>query len=124
MPLAASTRLGPYEILGLIAAGGMGEVYTARDPRLDRIVAIKVLPSDAAFDGERRARFEREAKAIAGLSHPYICTLYDVGETAGSMFLVMEHLSGETLGTRLRRGPLPLDQTLTTAIEIASALDA
>ena len=84
MPLTAGTRLGPYEVLGLIGAGGMGEVYKARDTRLDRTVAIKILPTVLSADPERRARFEREAKTIAGLSHPHICTLFDVGEGAPS----------------------------------------
>ena len=101
MPLAAGTRLGPYEILGLIGAGGMGEVYKARDTRLDRTVAIKILPTELSSDAERRTRFEREAKTIAGLNHPHICTLYDVGEHDGTTFLVMEHLAGETLADRL-----------------------
>lgn len=90
MSVAAGTRLGPYEVLGLIGAGGMGEVYKARDTRLDRTVAIKVLPADISADPDRRARFDREAKTIAGLTHPHICTLHDVGEHAGSMCLVME----------------------------------
>ena len=84
MSLAAGTRLGPYEVLGLIGAGGMGEVYKARDTRLDRTVAIKILPATLSADPERRARFEREAKAIAGLSHPHICALFDVGEHEGA----------------------------------------
>ena len=124
MSLAAGTRLGPYEILGLIGAGGMGEVYKAHDTRLDRTVAIKVLPADISADPDRRARFEREAKTIAGLNHPHICTLHDVGEHDGSMFLVMEHLDGETLAHRIEKGPLPIAQALTIAIEIADALSA
>ena len=124
MPLAAGTRLGPYEVLGMIGAGGMGEVYKARDTRLDRTVAIKVLPPDVSSDPERRARFEREAKTIAGLSHPHICTLHDVGEHNGVTFLVMELLQGEPLADRLVRGRLPLEQALTIATEIADALAA
>jgi serine/threonine protein kinase/tetratricopeptide (TPR) repeat protein len=124
MSLAVGTRLGPYEVLGLIGAGGMGEVYQAKDTRLDRTVAIKVLPSAMASDPGRRARFEREAKTIAGLTHPHICTLHDVGEYTGSTFLVMEHLVGETLAARLQRGALPLEQALGVATEIAEALDA
>ena len=112
MPLASGTRLGPYEIQSLIGAGGMGEVYKARDTRLDRTVAIKVLPPDVSADPDRRARFEREAKTIAGLNHPHICTLYDVGDHDGAMFLVMEHLEGETLADRLEKGALPLEQAL------------
>ena len=114
MPLAAGTRLGPYEVRGLIGAGGMGEVYQARDTRLDRTVAIKVLPDHVSRDPDRRARFEREAKSIAGLTHPNICTLHDVGDHAGLMFLVMEHLDGETLAHRLEKGPLPIEQALTS----------
>ncbi len=90
MSVAAGTRLGPYEIQSAIGAGGMGEVYKAKDTRLDRSVAIKILPPEVSADPERRARFEREAKTIAGLNHPHICTLHDVGEHDGSTFLVME----------------------------------
>src|SRR5512139_629846 len=103
MSLAAATRLGPYEVLGLIGAGGMGEVYKARDTRLDRPVAIKVLPPDVIGDPERRARFEREARAIAALNHPHICTLHDVGREGEIDYLVMEYLEGETLAQRLAR---------------------
>ena len=124
MPLAAGTRLGPYEVLGPIGAGGMGEVYKARDTRLDRTVAVKVLPSELSADPERRARFEREARAIASLAHPNICTLHDVGEHDGSTFLVMEHLPGQTLADRLLKGPLHLAQALDIAAQIAEALDA
>jgi hypothetical protein len=92
-------------------------VYKARDTRLDRSVAIKILRSEISADPERRLRFEREAKTVAGLSHPHICTLYDVGDHAGSMYLVMEHQTGETLAERLQKGPLPLAQALTIAIE-------
>ena len=122
--------LGPYRVLEVLGVGGMGEVYEARDTRLDRSVAIKVLPTELSADPERRARFEREAKAIAGLTHPHICTLYDVGEhpSASSgqatLYLVMEHLQGETLAARLEKGPLPLELALTTATEIADALSA
>ena len=124
MSLASGTRLGPYEVQSAIGAGGMGEVYKARDTRLDRTVAIKVLPPTVAADPERRARFEREARTIAGLNHPHICTLFDVGDHDGSMFLVMEHVAGDTLARRLHEGPLPLDQALTIATEIADALAA
>jgi Tol biopolymer transport system component len=124
MTLSSGTRLGPYEILAAIGAGGMGEVYKARDTRLDRTVAIKVLPPEFSADPERRARFEREAKTIAGLNHPHICTLHDVGEHEGSTFLVMEHLTGETLAQRLEKGPLPPERALTVATEIADALGA
>ena len=124
MSLAAGTRLGPYEITSPIGAGGMGEVYKARDTRLGRTVAIKVLPQTAAADAERRSRFEREAKTIGALNHPHICTLHDVGDHDGSMFLVMEHVAGETLAARLRKGPLPLEQAIVAATEIADALAA
>jgi serine/threonine protein kinase len=100
----------------------MGEVYKARDTRLDRSVAIKILPPDVSADPDRRARFEREAKTIAGLSHPHICSVFDVGEHDGFMYLVMEHLAGETLAERLQKGLLPLDQALAIATEIADAL--
>ena len=124
MTLTAGTRLGPYEILSPIGAGGMGEVYKARDTRLDRTVAIKILPPGVAADHERRARFEREAKTVAALSHPHICPLFDIGDHGGAMFLVMEHLAGETLAERLRKGPLPLDQALAIATQIAEGLAA
>jgi Tol biopolymer transport system component len=120
--LSPGTRLGAFEIVAPIGAGGMGDVYTARDTRLDRTVAIKILPPDFGADPGRRARFEREAKTIAGLNHPHICTLYDVGVSDGATFLVMEHLTGETLTERLQKGPLPVDQALTLATEIADAL--
>jgi len=101
MSLVAGTRLGPYEIQSAIGAGGMGEVYKARDTRLDRTVAIKILPTELSSDDERRTRFAREAKTIASLNHPHICTLYDVGEHDGATFLVMELLDGEPLRARL-----------------------
>src|SRR6266540_3596117 len=112
MSLSSGTRLGPYEIVAAIGAGGMGEVYRARDTRLDRTVAVKVLPSHLSASPEVRQRFEREAKTISSLSHPHICALYDVGNQDGVEFLVMEYLEGETLAERLVRGPLPLEQTL------------
>jgi len=115
MALTAGARLGPYEIQGAIGAGGMGEVYRARDSRLDRIVAIKVLPADLAAAPEFRERFEREARSISQLNHPHICTLYDVGNQDGVSFLVLEYLEGETLAARLAKGRLPIDQTLTYA---------
>ena len=123
MPLEAGTQLGPYEIVAPIGAGGMGEVYKARDTRLDRTVAIKVLPEHVASDPDLKQRFEREAKTISSLNHPHICTLYDIGSQDGIDFLVMEYLDGETLAQRLTKGALPLDQALTVAIEIADALD-
>ena len=120
MALAAGDRLGPYEIVAPIGVGGMGEVYKARDMRLERLVAIKVLP---ASDPERQQRFAREAKAIGGLKHPHICTLYDLGHQNGSDFLVMEYLEGQTLANCLRKSPLPFDRALHHAIQIASALE-
>jgi Tol biopolymer transport system component/predicted Ser/Thr protein kinase len=123
MALAQGTRLGSYEVVAQIGAGGMGEVYRALDTRLDRIVAIKVLPSHLAGKPELRERFEREARTIASLNHPHICTLYDIGHQDGTDFLVMEHLEGETLAQRLLKGPLQLEQVLQYAIEIADALD-
>ena len=124
MSLSAGTRLGPYEVLGAIGAGGMGEVYQARDTRLKRTVAIKVLPRELSGDAQRRARLEREARTLASLSHPRICTLFDVGEHDGSTFLVMELLDGDSLAERLKRGPLPLPQALEIAAHVAEALDA
>jgi len=123
MALPAGTRLGPYEIQSALGAGGMGEVYKARDTRLERIAAIKILPDTLAPDPGFRERFDREAKAIAALTHPHICAVYDVGEQDGIAYLVMEHLEGETLAQRLERGALPLAQALRYAIEIAAALD-
>jgi serine/threonine-protein kinase len=123
MSVNAGTRLGPYEILSAIGAGGMGEVYRARDTRLDRIVAIKVLPTHLADRSELRERFEREARTIASLNHPHICTLFDIGHQDGIDYLVMEYLEGETLAQRLLKGSLPLEQVLQFAIEIADALD-
>jgi len=112
MPLARGARLGPYEISGPIGVGGMGEVYRARDTRLDRTVAIKVIRAPFANDVARRARFEREAHAISALQHPHICTLHDVGEENGQAYLVMEHLEGETLAARISRRPLPIAEAL------------
>jgi serine/threonine protein kinase len=123
MPLQPGTRLGPYEIIGPLGAGGMGEVYKATDTRLNRTVAIKVLPPRFSENFEMKQRFEREAQTIAGLNHPHICTLYDVGRQEGVDFLVMEYLEGETLVQRLVRSALPLDEAMTVAIAIADALD-
>ena len=116
-------RLGPYQILRVLGAGGMGEVYEARDPRLNRIVAIKVLPKHFSEQAGLRQRFEREARAIASLNHPHICTLYDIGQEDGIDFLVMERLEGETLSHRLKRGSLPAEEVLRYAIEICGALE-
>src|SRR6266568_5781433 len=118
--VVSGTRLGPYEVVSRIGAGGMGEVWKAVDTRLDRSVAIKVLPADLASDAQFRLRFEREAKTISQLNHPHICVLHDVGEN----YLVMELLEGETLAARLSRGALPLDQVLRLGAQIAEALDA
>ena len=115
MTLAAGTKLGPYEILSLLGAGGMGEVYKARDTRLDRMVAIKVLPSSVSSSPESRQRFEREARMISKLSHPHICALHDVGREGETEYLVMEYLEGETLADRVAKGALPLEQTFATA---------
>ncbi len=123
MMLPSGTRLGPYEILGPIGAGGMGEVYRAHDPRLGRDVAIKVLPAHLSASPEVRARFEREARTISRLNHPHICTLHDIGHHDGTDFLVMELLEGETLAHRLEKGPLPLPEVLRHGVEIAGALD-
>ena len=123
MALAAGTRLGPYEIADQLGAGGMGEVYRATDTRLQRSVAIKVLPEHLADNPQRRDRFEREARAVSSLNHPHICTLHDIGEQDGIHYLVMELVEGETLGQRLEKGRLPLDQALEYAIQIADALD-
>jgi serine/threonine protein kinase len=123
LALSPGTRLGPYEILEPLGAGGMGEVYGARDSRLGRSVAIKVLPGHLASDERLRQRFEREARALAALSHPHICTLHDVGHENGVSFLVMERLEGETLAARLRRGALPPAEVARLGMQIADALD-
>ncbi len=124
MAVTSGTKLGPYEIIAPLGAGGMGEVYRARDARLGREVAIKVLPSQLSQNHDLRARFEREAKAISGLQHPNICVLYDVGRQDEVDFLVMEYLEGETLAARIKKGPIPLDDALKIAIAVASALGA
>ena len=123
MPLTSGAKLGPYEILAPLGAGGMGEVYRARDTRLDRSVAIKVLPSHLSSDPQRRERFEREAKAISALNHPHICTLHDIGREGETDFLVMELVEGQTLAARLEKGPLSSDLVLRLGIEISDALD-
>ena len=117
MPLEPKTRLGPYEITAPRGAGGMGEVYKARDTRLDRTVAIKIC------SGGFSERFEREARAISSLNHQHICALYDIGREGSVEFLVMEHLEGESLEARLRRGPLAIEEALRIAIQIAGALN-
>ena len=123
MRISAGTRLGPYEIVSPLGAGGMGEVYRARDTRLDRTVAVKVLPAHLAQDPDRRARFEREARAASALNHPPICTIHDVGQQDGVDYLVMEHLEGETLADRLEKGALPQEQALRIGAQVADALD-
>src|SRR5437016_5039524 len=141
MPISSGTRLGPYEIVAPLGAGGMGEVWRGRDTRLDRSVAIKILPAELAENSQFKIRFEREAKTISQLNHPNICTLYDVGVAsvaagapteAGGLkaaatrevsYLVMELLEGQSLAERLAKGPLPVDQVLRYGIEIAEALE-
>ena len=122
MRLPPGTRIGAYELVASLGAGGMGEVYRARDTRLERTVALKVLPPEFA-DPDARARFEREARAIAAFNHPNICTLHDFGCANGLDFLVMELLEGETLAARLARGPLSLEHAIAVAQQIAGALD-
>ncbi len=123
MPLTPGTTLGAYEILNAIGAGGMGEVYRASDKRLGREVAIKILPEHIAKRADLRARFENEARAVASLKHPNICTLYDIGSHDGIAYMVMEYMEGETLAERISKGPLPFEPMLTAAKQIADALD-
>src|SRR6267143_871029 len=123
MPLSPGVRLGPYEILDALGAGGMGEVYRARDTRLERTVAIKILPQQVSNDAVRKQRFEREAKTISSLNHSHICVLYDVGSQDGVDYLVMECVEGETLAKRLEKGPLSLEQILKYGTQMADALD-
>src|ERR1700747_94875 len=123
MPLAEGTLLGPYKITAPLGTGGMGEVYRARDTRLERTVAIKILPEQLSSDPVRKQRFEREAKTISSLNHPHICVLHDVGSQDGISYLVMECVEGETLAKRLEKGPLPLEQVLKYGMQIADALD-
>ena len=124
MPPQAGSRLGPYELTAPIGAGGMGEVWRGKDTRLDRSVAVKILPAGFAQDDERRQRFEREAKTISSLNHPHICTLFDVGHEGDAHFLVMELLEGESLADRLQKGPLPLDQVVKFGAQVSDALSA
>jgi serine/threonine protein kinase len=123
MTLASGTRLGPYELTAPLGAGGMSEVYRARETRLERTVAVKILPAHLSSDPVRKQRFEREAKTISSLNHPHICVLYDVGQQNGVDFLVMECVEGETLAKRLEKGPLPVEQMLKYGAQIADALD-
>ncbi len=122
MALTSGTRLGPYEIQSPLGSGGMGEVYRARDTRLDRTVAVKVLASHLSSSPELKQRMEREARAISSLNHPNICTLHDIGSQDGTNYLVMEYLEGETLDARLQRGPLPLKQVLECGMQVCDAL--
>src|SRR5919198_1495054 len=124
MPLAARTRLGAYEIVAPLGAGGMGEVYRAHDPRLGRDIAVKVLPADVASSPDRLARFEREARTVAGLNHPNIVVLHSIEEAAGARFLTMELVEGQDLAALIAPGGLPLLQVLELAIPIADALVA
>jgi serine/threonine protein kinase len=121
--LPVGSRLGPYEISALLGVGGMGEVYRARDTRLGRVVALKVLPSEATSDPERRHSFEEEARTVAALNHPNICVLYDIGTSGDTEYIVMEHLDGTSLAERLAKGPMPLEQALDVAIQMTDALD-
>src|SRR4030095_3791445 len=123
MALTAGTKLGPYEIMSAIGAGGMGEVYKARDTRLNRFVAVKILPEDFANNVDLRARFEREAQTLAQLSHPHICPVFDVGRQDAIAYLVMEYLEGQTLAQRLEHGALPIRDAFKIGIETADALD-
>src|SRR5215467_1395342 len=124
MSLQPSTRLGPYEIISAIGAGGMGEVYKARDTRLERIVVIKVVPESVSGDPSALERFQREARAASALNHPNICTVYDIGEWEGGPFLALEYLEGEGLRQRIAGKPLKVDELLELGIQIADALDA
>ena len=121
--LTSGSKLGPYEVQSPLGVGGMGEVYRAKDTRLDRTVAIKILPAPLSSDPVRKQRFEREAKAISSLNHPHICVLHDIGSQDGMDYLVMECVEGETLAKRLEKGPLPLEQVLKYGAQIADALD-
>src|SRR5215471_5429800 len=123
MPLSSGMRLGPYEIVAPLGAGGMGEVYRARDTRLDRTVAIKILAQHLSNDPVRKQRFEREAKIISSLNHPHVCVLHDIGHQDGLDYLVMECVEGETLAKRLEKGPLPVEQVAKIGAEVADALD-
>ena len=122
MPLSSGTKLGPYEILAPLGAGGMGEVYRAKDTRLEREVAVKILPEHLAQDPEAKQRFDREARTISSVNCPNICALYDVGQQDGINYLVMELLQGETLADRLRKGTLPIDQVLKYGVDICEGL--
>src|SRR6202166_4128309 len=124
MMLAAGTKLGPYEVVAQIGAGGMGEVYRARDSKLGRDVAIKVLPANFVNDPERLARFQREARMLAALNHTNIATIYGLEQSGGVTCLVMELIPGETLAERVKAGPIPVEEALKIAVQIAEALEA
>src|SRR5262245_45039082 len=124
MTLSAGTKLGVYEIASLLGAGGMGEVYRARDSKLKREVAIKVLPGAFSRDDQRVSRFQREAEVLALLNHPHIAGIYDLGEFGDSRFLVLELVEGDTLADRIARGPIALDEALSIAMQVAEALEA
>ncbi len=124
MSLASGTKLGPYEIAAPLGAGGMGEVYRARDERLKRDVAIKVLPAELAADAERRSRFEREARAASALSHPNILTIYDIGSSDSTVYIAMELVEGHTLKDLIAGGPMPARKLLELAVQIADGLAA
>src|SRR3974390_855574 len=123
MPLTIGTQLGSHEITALLGKGGMGEVYRARDLKLKREVAIKILPEEFARDADRVSRFQREAEVLASLSHPNIAGIYDLAEANGSRYLVLELVEGETLADRIARGPVPVDEALPIAIQICEALE-
>jgi len=123
MALAPGSRIGPYEVTALLGAGGMGVVHKARDPRLDRLVAIKMLPPDATRDGMAKQRFLLEAKAASALDHPNICTIHEIDETPdGQLYLVMAYYDGETLKQKIERGPLVLDEALDMAMQVGQGL--
>src|SRR5437867_5213134 len=124
MALTVGTQLGSHEITALLGHGGMGEVYRARDTKLKRDVAIKILPDEFSRDPERVARFQREAEVLASLNHPNIAAIYDLQEANGSRYLVLELVEGETLAERIRRGPIPVDEALRIAQSICEALEA
>src|SRR5207248_3410232 len=124
MPIGPGTRLGPYEVVAAIGAGGMGEVYRARDTKLNRDVALKILPATFASDPDRLARFRREAQVLASLNHPHIGAIYGIEEANGRHFLVLELVDGQSLDRRIARGPLSLDEAKTVALQIVDALEA
>jgi serine/threonine protein kinase len=124
MPLPAGSRLGTYEVLGSLGAGGMGEVYRARDSKLGRDVALKILPDAVAADADRVARFDREARTLAALNHPHIAQIYGFEQSGGISALVMELVEGEDLAERIARGAIPIDEALPIALQIAEALEA